>query len=302
MSLDANPAATRVGKPERIESIGLLVSLHKHPALPCARAVVDCLRRRGVQVRGNEELATHVQGIEVGDDAFVHSADVLLVVGGDGTILRAARTAAPLGTPILGVYVSGFGFLTEATSDGIDRTLEDVLAGSYTIDERIMLTAHGERDPGRAVTALNDIVVRRERAPGMIDCYLWVSDTFVGEYRGDGLIAATPTGSTCYSLAAYGPVVTPWLDAVVLAPMCVFTLNIRPLVIRADEEVRIEARYKGDEPNGVTYSADGLPGIELKSGETLVVTKAPHKARFVRFEPGTFYTRLRQRLKWGAEI
>jgi len=288
---------------ESIRTVGLLVAQHKPKALPCARDLVASLLAEGVETRAEAGLAESIAGIVAGDDEFVHRADLLIVVGGDGTILGAARRAAPVGTLILGVYVSGFGFLTETDSEALPHVLGDVLAGRFTIDERTMLRVEkAGAAPGPPVSALNDVVVRRERAPGMIDCDLVVDGTLVGRYRGDGLIVSTPTGSTCYSLAAAGPVVTPWLDALVVAPICAFTLNVRPLVVRADEEIRITVHYKPFEANGVTYSADGLPGLELEPGDTIVLRKAPHAARFVRLEQGTFYTRLRQRLKWGAEI
>ncbi len=283
-----------------IASVGLLVSPHKERALPCAQRLAADLRYRGVAVRVGPELAASIEGSAVGDHAFVHGADLLIVAGGDGTILGAARRAAPVGTPILGVYVSGFGFLTETDSDQLPHVLDDVIAGRFTIDERTMVEVRGP--DGNGITALNDVVVRRERAPGMVDCDISVGGTLVGRYRGDGVLVSTPTGSTCYSLAASGPVLSPWLNALVIVPVCVFTLNIRPLVIADDEDIAVQVQYKSPESPGVSYSADGLPGIELLPGDAIRVTRAAHPARFVRLETGTFYTRLRQRLRWGAEI
>lgn len=288
-----------------MNTVGLVVAFHKAEAAPVAREAVAMLRARGVVVRveaGGAE--TFGPGVEAGDMEFVAGADLVIVFGGDGTFLGTVRKVAPRGKPVLGVYVSGFGFLTEITAEELPSALERLVRGEYEVEERMMLSAgvQRERSSVAELLAMNDITIRRCSAGGMIDCRVWVDGTFIANYRGDGLIAATPTGSTAYSLSAEGPVVHPALEAIVLTPLCLHTLNIRPLVIPPSGELRVELASDRPTPPEVLCDADAQEQVALRPGDTVIVRRAPHVARFVRLSRSTFYDRLRQKLRWGAEI
>ncbi len=288
-----------------MNSVGLIVAEHKPEALPAAAEAARWFLQNGVAVRMERSAAEACGGkVEVGDEEFVVQAEMVIVFGGDGTFLGTARKVAPLGKPLLGVYVSGFGFLTEISANGLRDALQRLLRGEYEIEERIMLAAEvcPRNRPRENLLAMNDITIRRSSVGGMLDCRVSVDENFVANYRGDGLIVCTPTGSTAYSLSADGPVVHPSLEAIVLTPLCLHTLNIRPLVIPATAELTVEVVRERPRPPDVFCDADAQQQVPLRPGDRVTIRRAEHSARFVRMARGTFYDRLRQKLRWGAEI
>jgi len=296
------------GKP--VGTVGLVVALHKRRAEDIARDVVDALTDLGVSVRVLREVALKIGGrVEsVEEDALIR-ADLVVVLGGDGTLLRYAALAAPRGTPVLGVYMGGFGFLTETDASRLRELLPRIAAGDYQVDERMMLAVEmgpeprGDCAPELSVEALNDVVIYRGMAGGLLECEVAVDGVEVGHYRGDGLVIATPTGSTAYSLAAGGPVVHPDVSCMILTPMCLHTLNIRPLVVAPERriEVRMLGGYHAGE-RGAAVTADGLNVGTLERGAVLSVTSSEHRARLCSLGLDTFVDRVRQKLRWGAQI
>ncbi len=225
-------------------------------------------------------------------------ANLLIVLGGDGTLLAAARVAAPCGVPILPVNLGGLGFLTSVTLDELYPALELVLEGRHRVSERVMLSVELLRggQVAERQRALNDVVINKGALARMVDLDLHIDDAYVCKYRADGLIVSTPTGSTAYSLSAGGPIVYPTVDAFVITPICPHTLSDRPLVV--PDAVKIEVNFEGsDEP--VYMTVDGQIGIELKGGDRVRVTKAPEKLKLVRAPKKTYYELLRSKLKWG---
>ena len=224
--------------------------------------------------------------------------NLLIVLGGDGTLLAAARVAAPCGVPILPVNLGGLGFLTSVTLEELYPALEHVLEGRHRISERVMLAVELLRG-GQAVErqrALNDVVINKGALARMVDLDLHIDGAYVCKYRADGLIVSTPTGSTAYSLSAGGPIVYPAVDAFVITPICPHTLSDRPLVV--PDSVTVEVDFEGsDEP--VYLTVDGQIGIELRGGDRVRVTKAPEKLKLVRAPKKTYYELLRSKLKWG---
>lgn len=252
-----------------------------------------------------EALYDEETAVSLPDSSRKHArADVaskvhlLIVLGGDGTLLAAARVAAPHGVPILPVNLGGLGFLTSVTLDELYPTLELVLEGRHRVSERAMLSVELLRGSGVAEKqhALNDAVINKGALARMVDLDLQIDGTYVCRYRADGLIVSTPTGSTAYSLSAGGPIIYPTVDAFVVTPICPHALSDRPLVV--PDTVKIEVDFEGGgEP--VYLTVDGQIGIELTGGDRVRVTKAAEKLKLVRAPKKTFYEVLRNKLKWG---
>ncbi|HJY88324.1 MAG TPA: NAD(+)/NADH kinase [Candidatus Acidoferrales bacterium] len=223
--------------------------------------------------------------------------DLLIVLGGDGTLLAAARLTEG-SVPILPVNLGGLGFLTSVTLEELYPILEQVLEGRHRISERVLLEAEVLRE-GKVVErqrALNDAVLNKGTLARMIDVDLHIDRTYVCRYRADGLIISTPTGSTAYSLAAGGPIVYPLVEAFLITPICPHMLTNRPLVIPNTSEIEVEFQA-GEEP--VYLTLDGQVGVELRYGDRVAARKAGTKLRLVRPQRKTYFEILRNKLKWG---
>jgi len=229
--------------------------------------------------------------------------DVVIVLGGDGTLLAMAKAIAESGhdIPILAVNFGSLGFLTEITRPELFESLDTVISGNATHDLRMMLRASATRSGGPLMTylALNDVVFSRTALSRMIELDVSVGDQFVASVRADGLIVATPTGSTAYNLAAGGPIVHPSMDALVLTPIAPHTLTNRPIVISAEREVRVKSAgtNAGDE---VYVTVDGQTGFALHEGDEIAITKAERPIRLIRATSRSYFEVLRQKLKWNA--
>jgi NAD+ kinase len=222
-----------------------------------------------------------------------------VVLGGDGTLLAMAKAIAESGhdIPILAVNFGSLGFLTEITRPELQQSLDAVLAGRSMFDQRMMLNAQSTRG-NESHMALNDVVFSRTALSRMIELSVSVGDQFVAAVKADGLIVATPTGSTAYNLAAGGPIVHPAMDALVLTPIAPHTLTNRPIVIPAEREVRVKSTSTnaGDE---VYVTMDGQTGFGLQEGDELTITRADRPLRLVRSTTRSYFEVLRQKLKWN---
>lgn len=225
-------------------------------------------------------------------------ADLLLVLGGDGTMLNAARLVEERQVPILGVNMGGLGFLTEVRAGDLYPALERVIAQDYRIEERLMLRGHLHRHGEHVAqsTVLNDIIVSKGALSRMIEVQATVDGHVVTKLRGDGLIVSTPTGSTAYSMSAGGPILHPSVNALILTPICPHTLTHRPLLIPSNAALELMLMSQ-DEGAMVTF--DGQVGVAMSPGDTVTITASPHKTRLVRFPERTYYDTLRMKLKWG---
>ena len=253
-------------------------------AVLCDSETSDCLGQATVETRKREELPNQV--------------DLLIVLGGDGTLLSAARQAAARKVPILPVNLGGLGFLTTVSQDEIYPILEEIFAGKHRVSERVMLEAEILREGTliRRQIALNDAVLNKAALARIMDLEVRVNNEYVTTYKADGLILSTPTGSTAYSLAAGGPIVYPTVEAFVITPICPHTLTNRPIVI--PNRVTIEIDFKAED--GTVYlTLDGQVGIELARGDRVRVRKAPEQLHLVRPSKKTYYQILRSKLKWG---
>ena len=237
----------------------------------------------------------------VARDDMPEAADLIVVLGGDGTLLAMADRIArgPRDVPILGVNFGSLGFLTEITRPELFTALADVLEGRASLDERMMLHAHVHR--GDATTddtiVLNDVVFTRTALSRIIDLSVSVGDQFVTNVKADGLIVASPTGSTAYNLAAGGPIVHPAMDAFILTPIAPHTLSNRPIVVPAHRDVRVAVST--DNGGEVYVTFDGQTGSPLRAGDAVVIRRAARHVKLVRATTRTYFEVLRQKLKWG---
>jgi NAD+ kinase len=245
-------------------------------------------RLRGVTGQG-EVLAPEACG----------DLDLLVTLGGDGTLLRGARMVAAEGVPVLGINLGHLGFLTSAPREEVESALERWSAGDFEIDERLVLAVHaedGDGVPGRVHLALNDAVLHKGGAARVIRLSMRAQRDVVGSYSADGIILSTPTGSTAYSLSAGGPIVAPTVDCIIATPICPHTLGVRPLVLPADETLTIEVLSPTEE---LILTIDGQEHERLVPGQKVVARRADQPVRLVRFPGQTFFQTLRRKLKWG---
>ena len=229
------------------------------------------------------------------------SVDLILSLGGDGTLLGAAREAAGLDIPVLGVNLGHLGFLTAVVSEGLELALEHFLRGEYVLDPRFTLEAmivHGDGSPGDSFLALNDVVVHKAGVARVIRLQVQLGDEQIGAFSSDGLIVATPTGSTAYSLSAGGPIVVPDADALVVTPICPHTLAVRPIVVRGESTITIDVLPpRGD--GEVLVSYDGQLGETLQEHHRVVVRRTDYRAQLIRLGSEGFFARMRRQLQWG---
>ena len=234
---------------------------------------------------------------ELGD-----AADLVVVVGGDGSLLGIARAMVETRVPVVGVNRGGLGFLAAISPEQIDQKLSDILAGQYTIEDHFLLDAKVVRN-GKTIassTALNDVVVNPGGVARMMEFELWVDDEYVYDQRSDGLIVASPTGSTAYSLSAGGPIMHPALDAIVIVPMFPHTLTSRPLVIRGDASIKI--RILDVASASPQMSCDSQVNVPLKAGDEVAVDKFSTPLRLL-YPPGhSFYESCRSKLDWASRL
>jgi NAD+ kinase len=234
-------------------------------------------------------------------DEMPGQVDLVVVLGGDGTLLGMADRIAHAGArvPILGVNFGSLGFLTEVTLPELYRALDAALQGTAPIDLRLMLRSTAIR--GTEILTdrlvLNDVVITKGALSRIIDLSVWVDEEFVTRFRADGLIIASPTGSTAYNLAAGGPIIKPGVDAFVLTPIAPHTLTNRPVVIPAAAEVRVQPATDGHDEIYVTF--DGQTGLPLKGDDVVTVVKAAEPLRLIRPTTRSYFEVLRQKLKWG---
>ena len=233
----------------------------------------------------------------------LRDADLAIALGGDGTMLHVAREVAPRGIPLLGINVGTLGFLSAAEAGDLKRCVSSVLTGRFAVEERSMLSAEVLRG-GRRIygpdLALHEVVIRCGEQARAITLSTRSGERFVADYFGDGLIVATPTGSTAYSLAASGPIIDPSLDVTLVAPICPHALTQRPLIVPAHLPltIRLGKRREGEAPR-VLVSLDGRPGCDLKLGDEVRVRRAETPLRLLLPPGRSFFEVLRRKLKWG---
>ncbi len=300
------------GQPEPVSSsnaqppprrIGIVGNLGKPAALPVARDAIAALTGR-VTVCVEQQFADLLEMSHLGaDDQELRAADLVLVFGGDGTVLGTSRMVAPSCTPMLGINLGRFGFLNEVAPERVAPAMENLLTGNYAIEERLMLEAHVLRN-GEVVeteSALNEVVIGHSTLARVMHLSMSINGSYVTTYAADGIIFSTPTGSTAYNLSAGGPLVHPALDVILVTPVCPHTLTTRALVIPPTHEVTVEAEAMDSDYVRVTN--DGQRSLNMLSGDILRVRRASFCARIItRVGGASFYEKLQSKLRWGERM
>jgi NAD+ kinase len=287
-----------------VRRVGVVARRSDHPGLERG---LERLHRLADEHRVELVFEQEIDEVLPGADRLGSQAtppDLVVALGGDGTLLRACRMVAHLGAPVLGVNLGRLGFLTAAAEHELESAIEQVLRGDYVLDRRATLKATllDASGPRRTLHALNDFVVQQSGSLARVTRLSLAigsagEEEEIGSFTGDGVILASPTGSTAYSLSAGGPIIDPRMECIVLTPICPHTLAVRPLVIPADERVTI--RGLEGKP-GLMLTVDGQEGYELQNGMSVVVERGDVVIALVRFPGQTFFSTLRQKLNWAT--
>ena len=289
----------------QFHNIGIIGRVDSEPVRESVRALVELLERRDVSVVLEEDtsraLASH--SFKVATRKLIGEVcDMVIVVGGDGSLLGAARDLAQHDVPVLGINRGKLGFLTDIAPDDIESGVSAVLDGHYEIESRFLLETELKRDGARVgqSDAFNDVVLHSGQAPKMLSFELYIEDEFVYSQRSDGLIVSTPTGSTAYSLSGGGPIMHPRLNAIVLVPMFPHTLSSRPLVIDGTSEIKIMIAESN--PTSPRASWDGQVNIGVQPGDVLYIRKKSRNLKLIHPKGHSFYETCRDKLGWGAHF
>ncbi|HIS20785.1 MAG TPA: NAD(+)/NADH kinase [Candidatus Spyradocola merdavium] len=272
----------------KIERVGLLQGPHRGKVEAAVLAAAVRLRSEGIEVCSDR---AEISGGEVlSREAVIAGSDLLIVCGGDGSILAVARRAAARSVPVLGVNFGQLGFLSEVEAAGLPGALDRVLSGDYEVERRLMLRASWQ---GQEVDALNDIVVRRESSLAVVRADVEVDGLKLDHYVADGILVSTPTGASAYALSCGGAIVHPRLTCLSLMAICPHSLRARPVMLAPDQEisVRIEARSLP-----AMICADGQDLISMASGESVRIRRAPYDARLIRLDRRDFFAKVHAKL------
>jgi NAD+ kinase len=287
----------------QFQTVGVIGKPNDARVAPTLRAVAGHLARHGCEVLVERASAAAVRGRgrPVSRDVLAQRADLAVVVGGDGTLLNAGRTLAPAGVPILGVNAGRLGFMVDVAPADVRSALDAVLKGRYVREPRLMLSAavrSGRRVRGPFL-AINDVVMRNQAAVRMLEFETWLGDEFISLHRADGLIVATPTGSTAYALSGGGPVMHPGLEALAVVPICPHTLSDRPVVIGAGRPVRVV--LGGARGTRAMCTCDGQANVTVKAGDTVEIVRSNHVLELIHPRNYKYFNILRNKLHWGRD-
>ncbi len=286
-----------------IRTIGIISKPKKEEIREVVPPLIRWLEERKVKVLIDQETGSMLEMANqgIGRNELSSQVDMILVLGGDGTLLAAARVIDEKKVPILAINLGALGFLTGTALEEMYTSLEDVLAGKAKRQRRAQMQADVIR-AGETIShfrALNDVVLNKAAIARILDFDVLIDGGYAASYRADGLIFSTPTGSTAYSLAAGGPVVEPSVDALLITPICAHTLSNRPLVV--PDSVTIEATIKTPRES-VFLTVDGQVGVALRTDDTVRVSKSEYSVELIVPPRQTYFDVLRQKLKWGGEV
>jgi len=284
-----------------MRKVAIVANTSKPDWLSTARSIVRLLGKRSVEVIVEPEEAAGALFPERSEspEAPMAELDMVISLGGDGTFLRAVRFAGERDVPMAGVNLGGLGFLAEFSADTFLHSLDRILAGDYRIEERMTLQACLVRE-GKTIRkerALNDVVIRSSGLPRLAVLRTTVDDEYLTTYVSDGLIVATPTGSTAYSLSAGGPVVEPSLEALLVTPICPHASPNRPILIPPHRTIRI---VPVKVPEGAMLAVDGQTGVELLCGDAVTVSRSDRNVRLITVNEAPYFEILRSKLGWGG--
>ena len=277
----------------RFHRIGIQWNSSKKSGLEAARKLICVLRDRNVGIRVNRSLSAALNEPALCDNSGFSDCEMLIVLGGDGTILHALDFAIPNDLPILGINFGRLGFLSEVEMNDVERDLREVLEGNFTIDERMTMCVEGFDDD--KIFALNEIVIDRSTPEvRILSLEYEANGTTVNRISGDGLIIASATGSTAYSLSAGGPIIAPGLDCFVLTPICPHMLNVRPVVLSASDRITVRLT---DDRNGARAVLDSRKFIPLEGSDAeITIRRSARNAKFIRLHDRNYFDLLRGKL------
>ena len=279
---------------KQINSVGIVVKPGHAEARATADELSTWLRNRGIAQSGDP-----VSADDIGPEEDVSiDADLVVVLGGDGTMISTARLVGDADVLVLGINYGSLGYLTDFRFEEMFPALESIIAGEYEIDPRVMLKIEHWRRGERLVSGrvLNDVVINKAALARIINIDVKLNNLFVNTFRADGLIVSTPTGSTAYNLSAGGPIIYPSMNAVVLTPICPFTLTNRPIVVPDTAQIEL---ILDNENEGVVLSLDGQTGYPMLAGDRVLIRKSSTTFNIVQPANRNYFDVLRDKLKWG---
>jgi NAD+ kinase len=288
-----------------IKRIGVVVKPHQPEALETLCRLTAWLNQRGIALVGGPEIererVEHETGCviaSVPQEELAPGVDLMLVLGGDGTMIATARMIGDVEVPVIGVNYGGLGYLAEFPIAELFPALEAIMGGEYKLEPRLMLAVELWRGQELVTRSrvLNDVVINKSALARIIEIEASLNDQFVNSFRADGLIVATPTGSTAYNLSAGGPVIYPSMNAVVITPICPFTLSNRPIVVPDDSLIEVRLITEKEE---VALTLDGQVGFPLQAGDRAVIRKSKTTFNLVQPANRNYFDVLRDKLKWG---
>jgi len=290
---------------EQFRNIGIIGRMGSARVLETIRRLKRYLIGRHLHVILEDTIAEMLPGHNLQTSSrklLGEVCDLVIVVGGDGSMLGAARALAQHNVPVLGINRGSLGFLTDILPEQLESQISEVLAGNYTVEQRFLLETEVRRNgaPIGQGDALNDVVLHPGKSTRMIEFELFIDGQFVYSLKADGLIIATPTGSTAYALSAGGPIMHPRLDAIVIVPMYPHTLSSRPIVVDADSELKVV--ISEDMTIYPLVSCDGQNHVTCAPGDTLHIQRKPQKLRLIHPLDHNFYTVCRDKLGWGSRL
>ncbi|MDD4343081.1 MAG: NAD(+)/NADH kinase [Eubacteriales bacterium] len=274
---------------------GIILNYDKGDTAELSKRIAEFLIINGMEVFALSEECAVLEGVkELSKSDFNNTIEFLIVVGGDGTFLRGSRQIFGYEIPILGVNMGKLGFLTEVEKDNVFEALKEIIAGRYFLEKRMLLAADVIRDEKivRSFMALNDFVINKGAFSRLIGISMNIGGEYFRDYSSDGVIIATPTGSTAYSLSAGGPIVYPGMDVSIITPICPHSLSARPMVIPPEKDVEItlcSPRIKS------MLTIDGQNGFELENGDRIIIKKSASRLNFVKFSKEGFFGRIRDK-------
>jgi len=281
-----------------MKKIGIICKKGRPEPQEILKELLPWLRQKGYESFVDIETASALNVRGFSRNEIPSLVDVILVLGGDGTMLSVSRLVAGKGVPILGINLGSLGFITEINRDEIYSVVDKILTNGCAVEERLMLTAaiHRAGEKITEYTVLNDVVINKGALARIIDLETFINDTYVTTFKADGLIISTPTGSTAYSLSAGGPIIYPTLDSIVLTPICSHTLTNRPIVLPDDAKIKITLKGMSED---VYLTLDGQVGFSLKIDDTVEINKSTFKTRLLIPCERDYFKILRTKLKWG---
>ncbi|HEX5890724.1 MAG TPA: NAD(+)/NADH kinase [Pyrinomonadaceae bacterium] len=288
-----------------IKRVGIVLKPHQPQALKTICELTIWLGQRGIQLVGGPQIERerieHETGcsvVEVEPDELAAAVDLVLVLGGDGTMIATARLIGDEEVPVLGVNYGGLGYLTEFRIEELYDSLEMILADNFRLDKRVMLSVELHRDDEMIThnRVLNDVVINKSALARIIEIEAYLNKQYVSSFRADGLIVSTPTGSTAYNLSAGGPIIFPSMNAVVVTPICPFTLSNRPLVVPDDAVIELLLKTANEE---VSLTLDGQVGFPLALNDRVTIRKSRTTFNLIQPSNRNYFDVLRDKLRWG---